>query len=124
MIYFIFDVRTGWIETLWLTVTTSMLSHLRVQVVLVFHCCFIKLVTSLSVIYKCRLLLITDIMTFTPHDDVKSTFCKNEENTRTLVVCLIHMFWASYESCQRKLTGKVWLLSIFELSIMSKENNC
>lgn len=42
----------------------------------------------------------------------------------TLVVSLIHMFWASYESCQRKLTGKVWLLSVFELSIMSKENYC
>lgn len=37
----------------------------------------------------------------------------------TMVVCLSHMFWTSYESCQRKQTGKVWLLSVFELSIMS-----
>lgn len=39
----------------------------------------------------------------------------------TLVVCLSHMFWTSYESCQ---TGKVWLLSVFELSFMSEENYC
>lgn len=34
-------------------------------------------------------------------------------------LCVIHMFKANFESLQRKL----WLLSIFELSIMSKENH-
>lgn len=44
--------------------------------------------------------------------------------TPVTFVLRIYVFWTAFESRQRKQTGRVWLLSVLELSFMSKESDC